>query len=75
MIEAGTGDMNTGKQEDIANVLIVDNDPELARLMLEILARKGIRGHLVGDKESALDFISRGSCDFVFTSDTISPGG
>ncbi|MHC4143599.1 MAG: hypothetical protein ACYSUD_02355 [Planctomycetota bacterium] len=37
MIEAGTGDMNTGKQEDIANVLIVDNDPELARLMLEIL--------------------------------------
>ncbi|TKJ34845.1 MAG: two-component system response regulator [Planctomycetes bacterium B3_Pla] len=73
--EAGTGDMNTGKQEDIANVLIVDNDPELARLMLEILARKGIRGHLVGDKESALDFIGRGSCDFVFTSDTIRPGG
>jgi len=28
------------KQEDIANVLIADNDPELARFMLEILARK-----------------------------------
>jgi len=50
-----------GKQEDIANVLIADNDPELARFMLEILARKGIRGHLVGKKEKALDFISKGS--------------
>jgi len=62
-----------GKQEDIANVLIADNDPELARFMLEILARKGIRGHLVGKKEKALDFISKGSCDFLFTSDTINP--
>ncbi|MBL7187293.1 MAG: sigma-54-dependent Fis family transcriptional regulator [Phycisphaerae bacterium] len=62
-----------GKEEDIANVLIVDNDPEVARLMLEILARKGIRGHLVGDKDSALDFIGKGSCDFVFTGETIDP--
>jgi DNA-binding NtrC family response regulator len=61
------------EQQDIANVLIVDNDPELARLMLEILARKGIRGHLVGRKEKALDFIGRGSCDFVFISETINP--
>jgi DNA-binding NtrC family response regulator len=61
------------EQQDIANVLIVDNDPELARLMLEILARKGIRGHLVGRKEKALDFIGRSSCDFVFISETINP--
>ncbi|MEA3226654.1 MAG: sigma-54 dependent transcriptional regulator, partial [Planctomycetota bacterium] len=61
------------KEEYIANVLIADNDPEVARLMLEILARKGIRGHLVGDKDSALDFIGKGSCDFVFTSETINP--
>jgi DNA-binding NtrC family response regulator len=61
------------KQEDFANVLIADNDPELARFMLEILARKGIRGHLVGNKEKAIDFISKGSCDLVFTSDTINP--
>ena len=61
------------KQQDIANVLIVDNDPELARFMLEILARKGIRGNLVGGKEKALDFISRGNCDFVFISETINP--
>jgi len=61
------------EQQDIANVLIVDNDPGLARFMLEILARKGIRGHLVDKKEKALDFIGRGNCDFVFISDIINP--
>ncbi|MGD8500374.1 MAG: sigma 54-interacting transcriptional regulator, partial [Phycisphaerales bacterium] len=71
--KAKISDINIGKQEDIANVLIADNDPEVARLMLETLARKGIRGHLVSDKDSALDFINKGSCDFVFTSETISP--
>jgi len=64
---------NMSKQQDIANVLIADNDSELARFMLEILARKGIRGHLVGSKEKALDFIGKGNCDFVFISDTINP--
>jgi len=59
------------KQEDIANVLIADNDSELARFMLEILARKGIRGHLANDKDSAIDFINKGSCDLVFTGDRI----
>jgi len=61
-----------GDPEDIANVLIVDNDPELARFMLEILARKGIRGHLAGDKKDAIDFLDMGTCDLVFTSDNIS---
>ena len=61
------------KREDIANVLIADNDPELAQFMLKILARKGIRGHLVGNKESALAFIEKGHCDFLFTSDVIDP--
>ena len=60
-----------GKQEDIANVLIADNDSELARFMLEILARKGIRGYLANDKDSAIDFINKGSCDLVFTGDRI----
>ncbi|MHC4556817.1 MAG: sigma-54-dependent transcriptional regulator [Planctomycetota bacterium] len=73
MSKAKINNINSGKQEDIANVLIADNDPELARFMLEILARKGIRGHLVSDKQSALDFINKGSCDLVFTSETISP--
>ena len=63
--------LSNGKQEDIANVLIADNDSELARFMLEILARKGIRGHLANDKDSAIDFINKGSCDLVFTGDRI----
>ncbi|MHC4188348.1 MAG: sigma-54-dependent transcriptional regulator [Planctomycetota bacterium] len=57
--------------EDIANVLIADSDPELARFMLEILARKGIRGYLADDKKSAIDFLNTNSCDLVFTSDRI----
>ena len=61
------------KREDIANVLIADNDPELAQFILKILARKGIRGHLVDDKKSALAFIEKGNCDFLFTSDVIDP--
>ena len=45
------------KQEGIPNILIVDDDSELARFMLEILARKGLRGHLANDKENAISFI------------------
>jgi two-component system response regulator HydG/two-component system response regulator AtoC len=59
------------RKEDIANVLIADNDPGLARLMLEILARKGIRGHLVGDKQSALDFVNKGHCDLLIAGEII----
>jgi len=61
------------KQEDFANVLIADSDPELARFMLEILARKGIRGHLIDNRDKAIDFIGRGSCDLVFTGEAIGP--
>jgi DNA-binding NtrC family response regulator len=69
---------NTGQDqqrpdpENIANVLIVDNDSELARFMLEILACKGIRGHLVGDKNDAMNFLEKNNCDLVFTNDRIS---
>jgi DNA-binding NtrC family response regulator len=56
-------------QEDIANVLIVSGDVELTRFMLSILAQKGIRGIVAADKKAAFDFIEKGSCDLVFTSD------
>jgi DNA-binding NtrC family response regulator len=69
--KAEKNNLRNCKQEDIANVLIVDNDSELARFMLEILARKGIRGHLADSKDSATNFINKGSCDLVFTSDII----
>ncbi|MHC4692126.1 MAG: sigma-54-dependent transcriptional regulator, partial [Planctomycetota bacterium] len=57
--------------ENIANVLIVDNESELARFMLEILAGRGIRGHLAGDIKGAVHFLDKNSCDLVFTSDMI----
>ena len=71
MSKAEINNLSNDRQEDIANVLIADNDSELARFMLEILARKGIRGHLANDKENAIDFINKGSCDLVFTGDRI----
>jgi DNA-binding NtrC family response regulator len=58
-------------QGQIANVLIVDNDPQLARFMLEILARKGMRGTIANDKKAALDFLDKGNYDLVFTSNKI----
>jgi len=61
------------QKDQIANVLIVGNDPELARLMLEILARKGIRGIIANDKKTAIDFLDRGNYDLVFTNAQISP--
>ncbi len=65
-------DQRQRNSENIANVLIVDNDPELVRFMLEILAGKGILGHLAGDKKEAIDFLEKNSCDLVFTSNRIS---
>jgi DNA-binding NtrC family response regulator len=63
--------LSMDRREDIANVLIADGDPALARVMLEILARKGIRGQLVADRQSALDFLNKGDCDLLFTGETI----
>ncbi|MHC4616176.1 MAG: sigma-54-dependent transcriptional regulator [Planctomycetota bacterium] len=59
------------RKDDIANVLIVENDTNTARFILEILAHKGIRGHLVSDEKTALDFLEKSSCDLVFTSQTV----
>ncbi|MDH4238472.1 MAG: sigma-54 dependent transcriptional regulator [Phycisphaerae bacterium] len=64
-------DQQRADPENVANVLIVDNEPELARFMLEILAGKGIRGHLAGDKKEAIHFLDKNSCDLVFISDWI----
>jgi two-component system response regulator AtoC len=62
----------TTDKENTANVLIMDNDPQTARLMLEILAKKGIRGHIVDKTESIIDFINKDSCDLVFINELLS---
>nr|NIP26122.1 hypothetical protein [Phycisphaerae bacterium]NIP52880.1 hypothetical protein [Phycisphaerae bacterium]NIS51931.1 hypothetical protein [Phycisphaerae bacterium]NIU09445.1 hypothetical protein [Phycisphaerae bacterium]NIU57178.1 hypothetical protein [Phycisphaerae bacterium] len=64
-------DQQRADPENIANVLIVDKESELARFMLEILAGRGIRGHLAGDIKEAVHFLDKNSCDLVFTSDMI----
>ncbi len=61
------------KQNCLADILIVDNDPNLARLMLETLARKGIRADLADNKKTAVEFLNRDDCDLVFISDKICP--
>jgi len=51
----------------IANVLIVDNDQESTRFLLEILARKGIRGTVAGNKKTAVDFLDKNNYDLSFS--------
>jgi two-component system response regulator AtoC len=58
-------------RDDFPNVLIVVNEPETTRLMLEIMAYKAIRGHLANDAKAALEFLEKNSCDLVFTSSQI----
>jgi DNA-binding NtrC family response regulator len=55
------------------SVLMVDSDPEMARLILRILAQKGIRGTVANDRKTALDFLKRDSYDLVFICDKVSP--
>ncbi len=49
-----------------ANVLIVDNDQQSVRFLLEILARKGIRGTIADNKKTAVNFLDRNDYDLVF---------
>ncbi len=58
-------------RDDFPNVLIVVNEPETTRLMLEIMAHKAVRGHLAKDAKNALEFLDKNSCDLVFTSSQI----
>ncbi len=56
------------QKKESANVLIVDNDTASSRLILEILARKGICANLAGDRKTAVDFLGHGDYDLVFLS-------
>ena len=55
----------------IANVLIVDNDFDSARTILEVLARKGIRGIIANDKQTATDFLDKANYDLAFINNKI----
>ena len=47
------------------NVLLIDNDPQAARVVLEALAINGIRGTVVTKMESVNDFIDRKNWNLV----------
>jgi two-component system response regulator HydG len=59
------------QHSDNATVLIVDNEPQTVRLMLELLARKGIGARLASSKKAAIDALDRTPCDLAFLSTRI----
>ncbi len=64
----GTDRSKMRQHGDNANVLIVDNEPQTIRLLLEILARKGIVARLAADRKAALDALHGSGCDLAFLS-------
>jgi DNA-binding NtrC family response regulator len=59
------------QKDNSGSCLIVDNDPETIRLILEILASKGIGANLADDERAANDFLDKNSCDLVFISENL----
>jgi DNA-binding NtrC family response regulator len=53
-------------RDQFANVLIVDNNQPSVRFLLEILARKGIRGTVANNKKDAVDLLDKNDYDLVF---------
>ena len=51
-----------------ASVLIVDNDAEHVRLILEILAHKGMYANVANNRKTAIEFLDKDNCGLVFTS-------
>ena len=54
------------RRGDHASVLIVDDEPQTIRLMLEILARKGIGARVASSRRIALDALEKDGCDVAF---------
>jgi len=66
-----TSPPSLGRAGLIANVLIADDDPQAAGLLLRILAQKGIRGITADSAEAAIDSLDRADYDLVFIGDGI----
>ncbi len=72
MSKTESQDQNRMRQHsDNATVLIVDNEPQTIRLMLEILARRGIGARLAPARKTAIDTLDRTPCDLAFLSERI----
>jgi len=57
-----------------ATVLIVEDEPATIRLMLEVLARKGIGAQVASDGRAAIEALDRGNCDLAFVSTQLDRG-
>jgi DNA-binding NtrC family response regulator len=57
--------------DSIANVLIVDEDPQWAGFMLETLARRGTRGIIAETAEAAIHSLEKADYDLVFTNGSL----
>lgn len=66
-IEINSDDRTQTRYNNV-NVLIVEDEPQTARFMLEVLARKGISAQLATHKKAALAALDRGRRDLVFVS-------
>jgi DNA-binding NtrC family response regulator len=60
-------------QNQHVNVLIVDDDPQMIRLILEILAKRGVHADLADNKKAAIDFLDKNIYNLLFLSDLIRP--
>lgn len=66
-----TNSNRDSQTDSIANVLIVDDDPQWARFMLEMLARRGTRGIIAETAEAAIHSLEKADYDLVFTNDNL----
>jgi PAS domain S-box-containing protein len=71
--EAGSGTtfslllpVATSSQETICNVLLVDDDPEVAESLSHMLANEGLRVMCAANGREALEILSSGAWDAVF---------
>ena len=60
--------------DNTANVLVIDDDPEVAAFLLKVLARRGIRGSLARDSKTANELIEQGDTDLVFVGESMLGG-
>lgn len=62
---------NSQNRNPVANVLIVDDDQESTRFLLEILARKAIHGTVADNTKTVIDFLDKNSYNLVFSTTRI----
>ena len=64
-------EIKNNQLDQTKNVLLASQSPHIVRLVLEILARKGIRGLVAGNTRNALDFLDKNDCAMAIIEDMI----